>query len=303
MSKNTQTRDSRPVEDLKKKYKKKSQLLAVWLRFKKNKLALGGLILFLAMVLLAAGAPLFLDYEEDVVRQTISEQYQGPSAAHPLGTDNYGRDILARVIWGGRMSLSVGIVTVAISLFFGTIIGALSGFCGGKLDAVCMRLMDILLAIPGTLLSICIVAALGGSIFNLLLALSVAQIPKMARTVRSSILTLKDQEYVQATRACGAGSARIIFHELLPNCLAPIIVNGTLTVSRTILSIAGLSFIGLGIAPPYPEWGSMLSEAKNYFRDHAYLIASPSVAIILSVMALTLVGDGLRDALDPRLKQ
>lgn len=289
--------------DVYKKYKKQSQIAQIWERFQKNKLAMAGLFVFVAMLLISFSSSIFLDYGDDVINQNIMARFQGPSKEHLLGTDNYGRDILARVIWGGRISLTVGVVTVLLSLTVGSIIGAISAFYGGKVDTVCMRAMDILLAIPGTLLSISIVAALGGSIFNLLLALSIEQVPKMARTVRSSILTLKDSEFIEAARACGAGDIRIIINELLPNCLAPIIVNATLSVSRTILSIAGLSFIGLGIAPPEPEWGSMLSEAKDYFRDYPYLITAPGIAIIVSVMSLTLVGDGLRDAMDPRLKQ
>lgn len=254
------------------------------------------------MALISFSSPFYLDYEDDVIRQSISERYQLPSAQHLLGTDNFGRDILKRVVWGGQISLTVGIISVAISLTLGTIIGAVSGYFGRAVDGFLMRIMDIFLAIPGTLLSISIVAALGNSITNLLLALSIAQIPKMARTVRSSILTIKDQEYVQAAQACGASKTRIIFNELMPNCIAPIIVNASTTISRTILSIAGLSFIGLGITPPAPEWGSMLSEAKTHIRIYPYLVVSPGIAIILSVMGLTLIGDGLRDALDPRLK-
>ena len=289
--------------DAKSKYKKESQVLSIWKRYKRNKLAMIGLVVFLVMLIISFSSSIYLDYGDDVVRQNLRERFQSPSLMHILGTDNYGRDILSRIIWGGKISLTVGIVTVSISLAFGTVIGASAAYFGGKLDTVLMRIMDILLAIPGTLLSISIVAALGGSIFNLLLALSVAQIPKMARTVRSSVLTLKDQEYIEAARACGASDIRIIFCELMPNCLAPIIVNSTLSVSRSILSIAGLSFIGLGISPPSPEWGSMLSEAKNYFRDYPYLIVGPGISIVLSVMSLTLIGDGLRDAMDPRLKQ
>ena len=196
----------------------------------------------------------------------------------------------------------VGVGVVAISLFIGSILGASAGYFGGVYDNVIMRIMDIVLAIPGTMLAITIVAALGGGIANLLLALGIEQVPKMTRIVRSSVLTLKRQDYIEAAKACGTGNVRIIFKHILPNAIGPILVQATLTVARTIISIAGLSFIGLGVLPPAPEWGAMISEAKTQLMNYPYLVYAPGIAIVLTVTSLTLIGDGLRDALDPKLK-
>lgn len=283
-------------------YKKRSQIAMIWRRFKKNKLAMAGLILFAIMLVLALTAPLYINYETDVIQQTISARYQGPSIEHIFGTDQFGRDIFSRVFWGARISMFVGVVVVVISLIIGAVLGAAAGFFGGALDNVIMRFMDILLAIPGTMLAITIVAALGGGIQNLLLALSIEQIPKMTRIVRSSVLTLKTQDYIEAARSYGSTNRHIIFRHILPNAIGPILVQASLTVARTIISVASLSFIGLGINPPEPEWGAMLSEAKAQLMNYPYLVMAPGIAIILTVTSLTLIGDGLRDALDPKMK-
>jgi len=284
------------------KYKKKSQVAAIWRRYKRNRIAMVGLILFVIMAITAISAPLFIDYDADVITQHIANRYQGPSAEHPFGTDHFGRDIMGRVLWGARISMSGDVGVVAISLAIGAVLGASCGFFGGVFDNVVMRLMDILLAIPGTMLAITIVAALGNGIPNLLLALGIEQIPKMTRIVRSSVLTLKRMDYIEAAKACGTSNARIIYKHILPNAIGPILVQATFTVARAILSIASLSFIGMGILPPNPEWGAMISEAKTQLMNYPYLIAAPGIAIILTVTSLTLVGDGLRDALDPKLK-
>ncbi|HIW48996.1 MAG TPA: ABC transporter permease [Firmicutes bacterium] len=286
----------------KPKYKKRSQIAMIWRRFIKNRMAMIGLILFAIMLIIAVVSPLFINYETDVIQQTISERFMSPSAEHLFGTDQFGRDIFSRVLWGARISMSVGVAVVIISLIIGSILGAVAGFFGGIADNIIMRFMDILLAIPGTMLAITIVAALGGGIQNLLLALSIEQIPKMTRIVRSSVLTLKTQDYIEAARACGTTNARIIYRHIIPNAIGPILVQASLTVARTIISVASMSFIGLGINPPEPEWGAMLSEAKNQLMNYPYLVVAPGVAIILTVTSLTLVGDGLRDALDPKMK-
>ena len=286
----------------KTKYKKRSQIAMIWRRFIKNRMAMIGLILFAIMLIIAVVSPLFINYETDVIQQTISERFMSPSAEHLFGTDQFGRDIFSRVLWGARISMSVGVAVVIISLIIGSILGAVAGFFGGIADNIIMRFMDILLAIPGTMLAITIVAALGGGIQNLLLALSIEQIPKMTRIVRSSVLTLKTQDYIEAARACGTTNARIIYRHIIPNAIGPILVQASLTVARTIISVASMSFIGLGINPPEPEWGAMLSEAKNQLMNYPYLVVAPGVAIILTVTSLTLVGDGLRDALDPKMK-
>ena len=286
----------------KPKYKKRSQIAMIWRRFVKNRMAMIGLILFAIMLIIAVVSPLFINYETDVIQQTISERFMSPSAEHLFGTDQFGRDIFSRVLWGARISMSVGVAVVIISLIIGSILGAVAGFFGGIADNIIMRFMDILLAIPGTMLAITIVAALGGGIQNLLLALSIEQIPKMTRIVRSSVLTLKTQDYIEAARACGTTNPRIIYRHIIPNAIGPILVQASLTVARTIISVASMSFIGLGINPPEPEWGAMLSEAKNQLMNYPYLVVAPGVAIILTVTSLTLVGDGLRDALDPKMK-
>ena len=288
-------------QELLKKYKKKSQIKTIWLRFKKNKLALFGMCLFIAMMIIVLAAPLYLDYEQ-VIEQNISERFQEPSSEHLLGTDSLGRDQLARIIWGGRISLFVGMGTVIISLTLGSIIGATAAYYGGRVDNILMRIMDVFMAIPSTLMAITIVAALGTSVPNLLLAMGISNTPRMSRIVRSSVMGVKGFEYIEAARCCGTSDARIIFRHIIPNAMGPILVQTVQTVARSVLNIASLSFIGLGITEPTPEWGSMLSAAKSVMRYHQYLAIAPGVAILLEVLSLTLMGDGLRDAMDPRLK-
>lgn len=284
--------------------KKRSQIKSIWFRYKKNKLAMMGLILFVTLVIFAVAAPLLADYEADAIYQNMQERLQGPSLSggHILGTDHYGRDVFARIIFGARISLSIGLASIAISSVTGTVIGAASGYYGGKIDNVFMRLMDILLAIPQSLLAISIVAALGPGLGNLLIAMSVSSIPNFSRIARSSVLSIKNQEFVEAAIACGTRDRRIIGRHILPNSLGPLLVETTLRIARTIISISGLSFLGLGIEPPIPEWGSMLAESKAHMRLHPYLVIIPGIAIVLSVVALNLIGDGLRDVIDPKLK-
>lgn len=282
--------------------KKKSQIADVWKRLCRNKTAVLGLVIFSLLVLTAILSPILLDYDTQVIKADYSNTLKAPSAAHPFGTDELGRDILFRVMYASTISLSIGIVTVIIALFFGLIFGATAGYFGGKVDMVIMRIMDIFLAIPGTLLAICIVASLGNSIPNLVIAQAVSSIPTFSRVVRGAVMTARDAEYVEAARAIGAKDGTIIFHDVLPNSLAPIIVQTTLQVATVILSIAGLSFIGLGIPAPMPEWGAMLSGARTYIRDYSYMCLFPGLAIMTTILSLNLLGDGLRDALDPRLR-
>lgn len=282
--------------------KKKSQIADVWKRLCRNKTALLGLVIFALLVLAAILSPIVLDYDTQVIKADYSSTLQAPSASHWFGTDEMGRDIFNRVMYGSTVSLSIGIVTVAVALFFGLILGATAGYYGGKIDMVIMRIMDIFLAIPGTLLAICIVASLGNSIPNLVIAQAVSSIPTFSRVVRGAVITARGAEYVEAARAIGAKDGTIIFKEVLPNSLAPIIVQTTLQVATIILSIAGLSFIGLGIPAPRPEWGAMLSNARAYIRDYSYMCLFPGLAIMITILSLNLLGDGLRDALDPRLR-
>ena len=282
--------------------KKKSQFVEVWKRLCRNKTAVLGLVIVALLTLMAILSPILIDYETQVIKTNYSEALQAPSANHWFGTDEMGRDILLRVTYGSTVSLSIGVVTVAVSLTVGLILGAAAGYFGGKTDMIIMRIMDIFLAIPGTLLAICIVASLGNSIPNLVIAQAVSSIPTFSRVVRGAVITARDADYVEAARAIGAKDATIIFHEVLPNSLAPIIVQTTLQVASVILSIAGLSFIGLGIPAPRPEWGAMLSGARAYIRDYSYMCLFPGLAIMTTILSLNLLGDGLRDALDPRLR-
>lgn len=290
-------------ENTKQANKKRSQWREVWRMLKKNKMALLGLVILVILFLLAIFADVIADYDTVVIKQNLANRLKGPSADHWLGTDEFGRDIFARLIHGARVSLKVGIVAVGISIVCGGTLGALAGYYGGKLDNIIMRIMDIFLAVPSILLAIAIVSALGPSILNLMVAISVSNIPRYARIVRASVLSIRDQEFVEAARAIGANNARIIFRHIIPNSLAPVIVQGTLGVASAILSTAGLSFIGLGIQPPAPEWGSMLSGGRQYLRYAWWVTTFPGVAIMITILSLNLLGDGLRDALDPRLKQ
>lgn len=301
MSTVTTTADS----SVKSKYstsRKKSQWKTIWVRFKRNKLALAGLIVFALMAITVLSANLWLNYEEGALTMDIANAYQSPSAQHIFGTDQYGREYFTRVIYGGRISMFVGIATVAVSLTFGGLIGATAAYYGGKVDNILMRCMDVLMAIPSTLLAITIISALGSSMMNMIVAMGVSQIARMARIVRSAVMGVKGQEYIEACRACGTSDARIILRHILPNAMGPVLVQVTQTVARSVITVASLSFVGLGVSEPTPEWGSMLSFAKTQMRYYPYLSLFPGFAVVMSVMSLTLAGDGLRDAMDPRLR-
>lgn len=289
-------------EDEVRVFKKKSMFAETWRRLTKNWAAMVGLAIVVLLILMALFADVLYNYDNVVIKQDIANRLQGPSSAHPFGTDEVGRDILSRIVHGSRVSLEIGFAAVAFSLFIGGFLGAISGFYGGKVDNIIMRIMDVFLAIPGTLLAICIMAALGSSIFNLVIALSVSNVPIFARIVRGSVLTVRDVEYVEAARAIGCKNGTIIFGHVLPNALAPVIVQTTLNIAGVILTIAGLSFLGLGVAAPRPEWGAMLSSGRSYIRDYSYITMFPGLAIMITILALNLLGDGLRDALDPRLR-
>ena len=296
--------NKKPVDALKitQKYKKQNQVKETWFRLKKNKTSVLGLIIIGIIIFLSIISGFIYDYDTEIINQNISQRLQSPSSDHPFGTDELGRDILARIIYGSRTSLSIGFISVAISLFVGGILGAISGFYGGYIDNGIMRLMDIFLAIPGTLFAITIVAALGTSTVNLMIALSISGVPRFARIVRSSVMTVRDVEFVEAARSIGANNFRIITQHVVPNSLAPVIVQTTLSVANIILTIAGLSFLGLGVSAPQPEWGAMLSSSRTYIREYSYMTLFPGWAIMITILSLNLLGDGLRDALDPRLK-
>ncbi len=279
-----------------------------WRRFKKNKLALVGMS-FIILLLAIAIATIVIDlvtdksfYNAHVIKQNLRMRLKGPSKEHIFGLDEFGRDIFLRMLWAVRYSLFMGVFAIFFSVIVGGIFGSIAGYYGKVTDNVIMRFMDILLAIPSMLLATAIVAALGTSLVNVLIAISISYVPTFARTVRASVLTVKDQEYIEAAKAVGASDVRIIFKYIIPNSMAPLIVQATLGVAGAILSIAGLSFLGLGIQPPTPEWGSMLSSARSYIREGWHITVIPGLGIMLTILALNVMGDGLRDALDPRLK-
>lgn len=280
--------------------KKRSQWVEVGRRLKKNKAAMFGLAIILILIFTAIFADFIAPY--DYAEQDLINALQTPSSSHFFGTDEFGRDIFTRVIYGSRISLLVGILAVGIAMIIGGGLGAIAGFYGGKLDNIIMRSMDVLLAIPSILLAISIVAALGSGLFNLMIAVGISNIPRYARIMRASILSVRDQEFIEASKSVGASDFTIIIKHIIPNCLAPVIVQATLGVASAILSCAGLSFIGLGINPPTPEWGSMLSRGRDYLRDYWHVTAFPGMAIMITIFALNLLGDGLRDAFDPKLK-
>ncbi len=283
--------------------KKRSQAVEVWQRLCRNKMAMLGLFILVVMALMAIFADFIADYDTKVVAQNISNRLQGPSMEHWCGTDEFGRDIFARLLHGSRVSLVVGLISVSVSLTIGGTLGAFAGYYGGRVDMIIMRIMDIFLAVPSILMAITIVAALGTDLVFVMLAIGISGVPNFARIVRAAVMSVKDQEFVESARAIGTNSPTIIFREILPNCLAPIIVQATLSVASAILSTASLSFIGLGVQPPSPEWGAMLSSGRNFLRDAVHLTMFPGLCIVITILALNLLGDGLRDALDPRLKQ
>jgi len=276
-------------------------LKEIFKRLSRAPLAMIGLAIVVVLVFTAV----FADYIAPFgyADQDLMAAFEEPSKAHLFGTDEFGRDIFSRIIYGSRISLQVGFIAVGIAVFAGGFLGAIAGFYGGKADNLIMRAMDVLLSIPSILLAIAIAASLGPGLFNLMIAVGISSTPNYARIVRGSVLSIRNQEFVEAAKAVGSSDLRIILKHIIPNCLAPIIVQATLGVAIAILTAAGLSFIGLGIQPPIPEWGSMLSGGREYIRDYAYMTIFPGLAIMITILALNFLGDGLRDALDPKLKR
>lgn len=270
-------------------------------RFRKNKLAMLGVFMFAFIVAVTIIAPMFIPYEM-VISQDVRNRLQSPNAEHIFGTDELGRDMFARILYGGRISLLCGIAIIAIAFLFGAVIGGVSGFIGGKIDTVLMRIVDALMAVPPALLAMAIITAMGNGVFNLVLALAIAQIPRFARTVRSSVLTLRNMEYIEAAKCYGSSSMRTIVKHILPNGIGPIVVSATLTLGAVILSISSMGYLGLGVASPTPEWGTIISENKINIRYYPYLGLIPGLCIMFSVMAVNFIGDGLRDAFDPKSK-
>lgn len=279
----------------------RSQTGEIWRRLCKNKSAMIGLAILCVIVFFALTANIFFD-ESLVTKQNGRIRNLTPCWEHLFGTDCYGRDILTRIVYGARISLTIGVAGALISLAIGAVLGSISAYYGGRTDNILMRLMDMLMSIPTTLMALCLVAALGRSTFNLLLAIALAYIPNFTRLVRSSILTVVDQEYVEAARACGMRDSGIIFKEIMPNAVGPIIVQTTQSIAGIILEASALSYIGMGVQLPTPEWGAMVSEGKEFLRQFPHMTIFPGCAILLTTLSFNLLGDGLRDAFDPRLK-
>ena len=281
--------------------KKRGKQSEIWRRLKKNKLAVLGLIVLTFFVAVAIFADLIADYDTEALAMS-RDRLEGPSKDHWFGTDHLGRDVFARVVHGTRLSLLIGLSVTFISMVVGGFLGAAAGYFGGKIDNIIMRIMDIITCIPSLLLCLAIIAALGTNLVNLLAAISFSQITSFARVVRSVILTIAGQDFVEAARASGMADLRIILQHIIPNAIGPIIVQATMSVANIIILTAGLSFLGMGVQPPSPEWGAMVSEANDHMRNDPHLMIAPGLAIVLTSLSLNLLGDGLRDALDPRLK-
>ncbi|MBS3990993.1 MAG: ABC transporter permease [Erysipelothrix sp.] len=280
--------------------KRQSLWLETWHRLRKNKAAVIGLVILVFLILVAIFADVIAPY--DFRAQDLNATFVKPNSTHWFGTDNFGRDIFSRVVYGSRISLQIGFIAVGIALFVGGFIGAVSGYFGGIFDTLFMRLVDVMLAVPTILLAISIVAVLGPGITNLMIAVGVSSIPSYARIVRANVMSIKEMQYIEAARAMGTTNVSIILKHVIPNTLAPVIVQSTIGVAGAILSAAGLGFIGLGIQPPNPEWGSMLNAGRHFIRDHPHLTTYPGLAIMITILSLNLLGDGLRDVLDPKLK-
>ena len=284
-----------------------SPLRDAWRSFRRNRAALIGMVIIALIIVIACLANVVTPYSpvaqfrDSVLTPPFWQD--GGSLRFVLGTDDLGRDILSRLIHGARLSMTIGVIVVSLSLGIGVLLGLLAGFLRGWIDTVIMRLMDIMLSIPSLLLAVVVVAVLGPGLFNAMLAIAVVYLPHYVRLTRSSVITEREREYVMASRLAGAGVFRLMFITILPNCLAPLIVQATLSFSNAVLDAAALGFLGLGAQPPTPEWGSMLADARQYVLQAWWVVTFPGLAVLITVLAFNIMGDGLRDALDPRLKR
>lgn len=279
---------------------KNSQLLATWKQFRRNKLAVFGLILAVVLVLVAIFANVLAPYDPNAISV---DRLAMPSAQHLCGTDNLGRDLFSRILYGARVSLLISLMALVIGIVLGILLGASAGYFGGWYESLIMRITDILMCIPGMLLAVCISSLLGIGVLNTAIAIAVGGMAPAIRMMRATVMQLRSQEFVEAAKATGSGHLKIIFHEIMPNVLSPLIVDSTMRVGGNILQISGLSFIGLGVQPPTAEWGSIMSAGQQFITSFWPMITFPGIAILLTVFAFNVMGDGLRDALDPRLKQ
>lgn len=283
-----------------RKSKKINQMKEIWRRFRKSKTAMLGLCLLIFVLSIAIFADVITPYENAISQS--ADRLDSPSAAHIFGTDELGRDLFARIVHGSRYSLLIGVSTSVLALVIGGLLGAIAAYYGGWVDNIIMRLTDVVMTVPPILLSLAVVAALGGSLRNLLIAITISCVPSMLRLVRSVVLGVVDEDYIEAARSYGASDMRIILKYVIPNALGPIIVTTTMNVANMILSAAGLSFLSLGVQPPAPEWGALLSDAKTYMFTAPHLLYIPGIFIVIAALSFNLAGDGLRDALDQKLK-
>lgn len=281
--------------------KRDTELQQVWRHLRRNRLAMAGLAVLGLFVICALFAPLLTPY--DPIKTDLGNAFKAPSSENLLGTDWLGRDVFSRILYGSRISLAIGLISVTIGMLIGVPIGAVSGYYGGKFDLFIQRVIDILIAFPGILLAIVVVAVLGVGVENVMVAVGIASVPIYTRLVRGSVLAVKEQGYVAAAKSLGIGDGRIIIRHIMPNCLGPIIVQSTFQIATAILWAAGLGFLGLGAQPPDPEWGAMLSKGREFLRTAHHLTTYPGLAILFMVLGFNLLGDGLRDALDPRSRK
>lgn len=294
----------KPTENQTERLKKRSNMGEIWHRLRKNKLSMVCLVILVIMILGIIFASVLSPY--DYAEQDLTQRFALPSKAHWMGCDDYGRDLLTRLLVGGRYSLLIAILSVAIGIICGMIIGALCGFFGKRIDSTLMRIMDVIMSIPGMMLAICISVALGSGVFNTALALAVGTIPIIARQLRSSTMLINSQEYIEAARSFGESNFKIIMTHVIPNCMAPIIVQASLYIGGAIMGIAGLSFLGLGVQPPTPEWGNILNNGLDFIYDFStrwHVIVFPALFIVVAELCFNLLGDGLRDAMDPRMRK
>ena len=302
------TEDKHMLEN-KQHYKTLSPFQQAMIQFKQNKLAVWGGVVVMLLILVVIGTGITdlathnAFFDKYIAGQNLQMRLQTPSINHPFGCDEFGRDLFLRILWGTKYSLFIGVGAIVLSVLLGAPFGMIAGYYGGKTDSFVMRIMDILLAVPYMLLAMAIVAALGTSTVNLLLALAIPGVARYARIARAAVMTVRDNEYIEAAQAVGAGSLVILMKYIIPNAFAPVLVQVSLGIGDSILAVAGLSYLGLGVQPPQPEWGAILTTAKTYMRDAWHISVFPGMFLVLTVIAFNLLGDGLRDAMDPKLKK
>ncbi|MBE6031480.1 MAG: ABC transporter permease [Clostridiales bacterium] len=281
----------------------RSNKLEIWYRLRHNTSAIVGFVLFAIILLACFTAPLYLDYETDIIQIDAANKLQGPSKEHIFGTDEVGRDVLNRILWGGKTSITMGLLALGLAFLVGTILGTIAAYFGGVVDMIIMRLIDVVMAVPILILMITLAGVVPPTNVNLVLIIGVALVPQELRLVRAQVLQLIDKEYIEAVKIQGGSGFRIIVMHILPNAIGPIITTAMIDIASAITTISTLSFMGLGVQPPDPEWGSMLANGKLVIRDAWNISTFPGIALLLTVIALTLIGDGLRDALDPRMRR